>query len=125
MLVLAGALRQTGLSQYLALWSAKAVRGNPVAILLVYAALALLFSVSYAGLLALPASPVPMVFFLAAVLASAALGLHVARGWQLSGTGSRGLLDLASAPRFALWKLMLRCRPGQNAAWIRTRRIAS
>ncbi|MEI8094116.1 MAG: SLC13 family permease [Spirochaetales bacterium] len=44
MLVLAGALRQTGLSQYLALWSAKAVRGNPVAILLVYAALALLFS---------------------------------------------------------------------------------
>ena len=88
-------------------------------------AIALLFSVSYAGLLALPASPVPVVFFLAAVLASAALGLHVARGWQLSGTGSRGLLDLASAPRFALWKLMLRCRPGQNAAWIRTRRVAS
>lgn len=88
-------------------------------------AIALLFSVSYAGLLALPASSVPVAFLLAAVLASAALGLHVARGWQLSGTGSRGLLDLASAPRFALWKLMLRCRPGQNAAWIRTRRVAS
>ena len=88
-------------------------------------AVALLFSVSYAGLLALPASSVPVAFLLAAVLASAALGLHVARGWQLSGTGSRGLLDLASAPRFALWKLMLRCRPGQNAAWIRTRRVAS
>ena len=88
-------------------------------------AVALLFSVSYAGLLVLPASPVPVAFLFAVALASAALGLHVARGWQLSGTGRRGLLDLASAPRFALWKLMLRCRPGQNAAWIRTRRVAS
>ncbi len=88
-------------------------------------AVALLCAVSYAGLLALPGSLVPIAFLFVAMLASAAIGLHVTRGWQLSGTGSRGLLDLASAPRFALWKLMLRCRPGQNAAWVRTRRIAS
>jgi hypothetical protein len=88
-------------------------------------AVTLLFSVSFAGLLALPTSPVPLVFLSAATLASAALGLHVARGWQLSGTGLRGLRDLASAPRFALWKLMLRCRPGQHSGWVRTRRITS
>jgi hypothetical protein len=88
-------------------------------------AIVLLFLVSSAGLLALPTSPVPPIFLFVAILASVALCAHVARGWQLSGTGIRGLLDLASAPRFALWKLMLRCRPRQTAAWVRTRRVTS
>jgi hypothetical protein len=88
-------------------------------------AVVLLGAVSYAGLLALPSSRVPMTFLAAAMLAGTALGLHVARGWQLSGTGRRGLLDLASAPRFALWKLMLRFRSGESATWVRTRRVAS
>ena len=88
-------------------------------------AVLLLFVVSYAGLLALPGALSPVAGLFAALLAGTALCLHVARGWQLSGTGRRGLMDLASAPRFALWKLLLRCRPSQNSVWVRTRRVTS
>jgi cellulose synthase/poly-beta-1,6-N-acetylglucosamine synthase-like glycosyltransferase len=55
----------------------------------------------------------------------ATLLLYVLRGWQLSGIGARGLLDLARAPGFLVWKvlLMFRRRGERNAGeWVRTDR---
>mgnify|MGYP000860136652 CR=1 FL=1 len=57
-------------------------------------------------------------------LATLLLVAYVVRGWQVSGSGARGLLDLACAPLYALWKLtLLRRRPGESGTrWIRTTR---
>ena len=60
-------------------------------------------------------------FWLAWGLA-ASLGLYVLRGWQLSGVGSRGLLDLARGPGFLLWKLVLMMNPPKSGEWVRTDR---
>ena len=52
-----------------------------------------------------------------------ALGVYVARGWWVSGTGARGLLALARAPAYLAWKLGLllrRASPGES--WVRTPR---
>lgn len=87
--------------------------------------IALLGLVGVAALLALPTSVLPMVFLSLAAVGSLALLLHVGRAWQLSGTGRRGLLDLAAAPRFALWKLALRFRPRHDTSWVRTHRTTS
>lgn len=82
-----------------------------VALLLLAASLA-----TAAGLA--PAAPRFVDVALACLLA---LLLHVLRGWQLSGLGRQGLVDLARAPFFVLWKLalMLRRRP---TTWVRTGR---
>ena len=50
------------------------------------------------------------------------LSIYVARGWQLSGVGPRGILDLARAPFFVLWKLLLMLGTRDSNAWVRTRR---
>lgn len=47
--------------------------------------------------------------------------LYVMRGWQLSGIGARGLLDLARAPAFVIWKIMLMLRT-RTQGWVRTAR---
>ncbi|MDE2219365.1 MAG: glycosyltransferase [Gammaproteobacteria bacterium] len=49
------------------------------------------------------------------------LALYVLRGWQLSGVGWRGLLDLAAAPFYLAWKLAVMLRPG-GSSWVRTER---
>jgi hypothetical protein len=48
----------------------------------------------------------------------------VLRGWSLSGTGARGLLDLLLAPVYVFWKLTLRFRRPARATseWVRTAR---
>jgi 1,2-diacylglycerol 3-beta-glucosyltransferase len=52
-----------------------------------------------------------------------ALGAYVLRGWSVSNTGLRGLLDLARAPVYVLWKLRLKVRPAKpEAEWVRTAR---
>jgi len=51
--------------------------------------------------------------------------LYVLRGWQLSGVGPRGLLDLARTPSFVLWKALLMLRSRASAQWIRTKRERS
>jgi 1,2-diacylglycerol 3-beta-glucosyltransferase len=53
-----------------------------------------------------------------------ALVAYVLRGWSLSGTGARGLLDLAAAPLYVIWKssLVLRRREHARGVWVRTRR---
>ncbi|MEO7330191.1 MAG: glycosyltransferase family 2 protein, partial [Minicystis sp.] len=52
------------------------------------------------------------------------LCLYALRGFQLSGTGVRGLLALAHVPAYVVWKLALLVRrPAQpSGAWVRTAR---
>jgi 1,2-diacylglycerol 3-beta-glucosyltransferase len=54
----------------------------------------------------------------------ASVVLYVARGWWLSGTGIRGLLGLAAAPAYLVWKIGLILRSGRGArqGWVRTPR---
>jgi cellulose synthase/poly-beta-1,6-N-acetylglucosamine synthase-like glycosyltransferase len=49
---------------------------------------------------------------------------YVLRGWMVSGTGLRGLLDLALAPVYVVWKMTLRFRKPARATadWVRTER---
>jgi hypothetical protein len=48
--------------------------------------------------------------------------LYVLRGWQLSGVGAQGLLDLARAPGFLIWKVVLMLKPNKSTEWVRTDR---
>lgn len=57
-----------------------------------------------------------------AVACGASLLIHVLRGWQLSGIGVIGLVDLARAPLFVVWKLLLPRRARSATEWVRTRR---
>ncbi len=52
---------------------------------------------------------------------------YVLRGWMVSGTGLRGLLDLALAPVYVAWKMTLRFRKPARATadWVRTEREKS
>jgi cellulose synthase/poly-beta-1,6-N-acetylglucosamine synthase-like glycosyltransferase len=54
-----------------------------------------------------------------------ALALHILRGWQLSGAGLRGLLDLGRAPFFLAWKLMVMLSGRESKEWVRTKRERS
>jgi cellulose synthase/poly-beta-1,6-N-acetylglucosamine synthase-like glycosyltransferase len=55
-----------------------------------------------------------------------ALAVHVARGWWLSGTGAGGLLALAAAPLYVLWKVRLALTPAPDRGqWVRTAREPS
>lgn len=51
--------------------------------------------------------------------------LYVLRGWQLSGVGLHGLVDLLRAPFFVLWKVLLMLRSRGSAEWVRTKREQS
>jgi 1,2-diacylglycerol 3-beta-glucosyltransferase len=58
-------------------------------------------------------------------VSDACLLLYVVRGWALSGVGMRGLLDLAWAPVYVLWKAsLLFGRAQTDAEWVRTSREA-
>jgi len=56
--------------------------------------------------------------------AVSAVVLYVLRGWSVSGTGLRGLRDLALAPIYVVWKATLGSRQNArpDAPWIRTTR---
>jgi cellulose synthase/poly-beta-1,6-N-acetylglucosamine synthase-like glycosyltransferase len=58
----------------------------------------------------------------AACACAAGLMLYVLRGWQLSGMGALGLVDLARAPIFLLWKVLLLLRSRGSLVWVRTPR---
>ena len=52
-----------------------------------------------------------------------ALFAYGIRGWQLSGTGLRGLLDVVHVPCFVVWKLALRFRRSWGIEeWVRSPR---
>lgn len=63
--------------------------------------------------------------FWAGAASCLALALYVLRGWQLSGAGLRGLLDLMRAPFFLLWKVALMFRSRRTSEWVRTNREGS
>jgi len=83
------------------------------------AAVAVLVVAAAAAALMLPsARPLPSL----AALCVASLVLYVLRAWQLSGVGRRGLADLARAPGFLLWKLVLSRQQRDPDEWVRTER---
>jgi cellulose synthase/poly-beta-1,6-N-acetylglucosamine synthase-like glycosyltransferase len=53
---------------------------------------------------------------------AAILVCYVLRGWQLSQVGLRGLLSLAGAPAFLLWKLIVLLGGRKSNEWQRTKR---
>ena len=59
------------------------------------------------------------------VACAAVLTLYALRGWQLSGTGVRGLVDLLRAPAFVVWKLIVMSRRRESPEWVRTEREQS
>lgn len=64
--------------------------------------------------------------FISAEVAAAGLvgiGIHVIEGWRRSGTGLRGLADLACAPAYIAWKLVgIRGGSRPPKEWVRTPR---
>lgn len=69
--------------------------------------------------------PVYSAWIWVALLCALSVILYILRGWQLSDTGVRGLLDLAGAPAFMVWKVMLMLSRQKSAEWIRTQRKSS
>lgn len=65
------------------------------------------------------------VWFILGLGCLAAIALYVLRGWQLSGSGLRGLFELLRAPWFLAWKLALMLRKRAPQEWVRTEREGS
>lgn len=55
------------------------------------------------------------------------VGVYVLRGWSVSRTGLRGLVDLGLAPVYVGWKLALKFKkpPRATSEWVRTKREAN
>jgi len=51
--------------------------------------------------------------------------LYILRGWQLSGAGLQGLLDLGRAPFFLVWKVLVMIGGRESKEWVRTKRERS
>jgi len=87
-----------------------------------YIALNVVALLSCAALLLIwqPATLIPLWIGLAC---ATSLLLYVLRGWQLSGMGARGLLDLARAPFFVAWKVVA-MMGAEPIEWVRTKRSA-
>jgi cellulose synthase/poly-beta-1,6-N-acetylglucosamine synthase-like glycosyltransferase len=68
------------------------------------------------------AQPIMQVWIWVGLGCVAALVLHILRGWQLSGAGLQGLADLARAPFFLLWKVLVMVRGNSSKEWVRTKR---
>jgi hypothetical protein len=86
-------------------------------------AVAAAFGAGLCAVLALAVAPMPIA---ASVFGTsvALLVSYVLRGWMLSGTGARGLLDLLLAPAYIAWKIAaVRKKPARaDAEWVRTTR---
>jgi len=66
--------------------------------------------------------PTLLPWFYLGISSLGAIALYVLRGWQLSGIGARGLVDLARAPLFLVWKVLLMLKRKTSDEWIRTER---
>jgi cellulose synthase/poly-beta-1,6-N-acetylglucosamine synthase-like glycosyltransferase len=78
-----------------------------------------------AGLAAVTGQPFVAVWAWLAAGCVIALVLHILRGWQLSGAGLQGLLDLAWSPVFLLWKIVVMLSGRGSKEWVRTKREGS
>ena len=111
------------------------VRRDPIlldlALDLLVPPLATIAGVTFAGLvaarLASAALGTGLIVFWLWVASAVALGVYLLRGWWISGTGLAGLLALARAPAYVLWKISLALgRRGASARdWVRTTRERS
>lgn len=81
------------------------------------AALGYTLIAALAVLLGAPATPAWI-----GIACIATIAAYVLRGWQLSGVGAQGLVDLARAPLFVAWKVLLMLRQRGPAEWLRTGR---
>lgn len=86
-----------------------------------YVALNVVVVILLAGLASLR-TPAMAPWLWLGVASASCLALYVLRGWQLSGVGIRGLLDLARIPHFIVWKALLMLRTRTSPEWIRTKR---
>lgn len=68
---------------------------------------------------------VPVLWLELVAFCLVSLTLYVARGWQLSGVGAQGFLDMARVPWFLTWKLWLMLRRRDSKEWVRTERERS
>jgi cellulose synthase/poly-beta-1,6-N-acetylglucosamine synthase-like glycosyltransferase len=58
-----------------------------------------------------------------AAFCAGVLGCYLLRGWQLSETGGQGLVALARAPLYVVWKVaLMRKESGAPKEWVRTER---
>lgn len=64
----------------------------------------------------------PLIWLWIGSVCGIALIIYVLRGWQLSGTGAQGLLDLVRVPGFLAWRLCLTLRRRESKEWVRTTR---
>jgi cellulose synthase/poly-beta-1,6-N-acetylglucosamine synthase-like glycosyltransferase len=86
-----------------------------------YVALNVLALLAFAAAMA-PWQAAAIPWLMVGAVCAASLIVYVLRGWQLSEMGARGLLDLARAPFFLVWKVwLLLCSRGSRA-WVRTPR---
>lgn len=74
------------------------------------------------ALLLAPAGAFADGWFLLGASCCASITLYILRGWQLSATGARGLLDLLRAPFFVTWKVAVMISGKRTTEWVRTRR---
>lgn len=86
-----------------------------------YVALAVLFFALLAAT-ALLLHVAPALWLNIALACVAAVTLYVLRGWQVSGIGLEGALDLARVPWFLAWKLWSMLRRRETKEWVRTGR---
>lgn len=63
----------------------------------------------------------PLVFVLVGGACLFALCMHVVRGWQLSGTGIRGLTALMHVPAYLVWRVVVMMKQ-KTTGWVRTER---
>lgn len=83
--------------------------------------IAVLLTLASVGLLWMPST----LWLWCGFACAACVSVYVLRGWQLSEIGLRGLLDLARAPFFVLWKVWLKLRVTSSTEWVRTKREQS
>ena len=110
----------------------KAAVRRPSAVCLDLAFDLLVLPISYVGLiivamLAVAGAAAPwfsgmQVWLYLGAACAVSLMCYVLRGWQLSTIGLIGVLDLARAPGFLLWKLQLLVRTQKSKGWERTDR---
>ena len=86
-----------------------------------YVALNVLLLLSVAAF-ALWLNLAPAAWLWAGIACFAGLCSYVLRGWQLSGIGARGALDLAGIPWFLAWKVWLMLQRRESKEWVRTSR---
>jgi len=79
----------------------------------------------FVGALSVLILPGAIIWFWLGIACVITLALYVLRGWQLSGLGIQGLIDLARAPFFIAWKVVLMLRKRDGKTWVRTDRETS